>query len=69
MKTVLRKILRLHVVLYQEQTEGDVSPTRLEKQIDKAVGGWNPSSSQFNAVAGGIRTAGQFQEDYICKTN
>ncbi|XP_068752255.1 EF-hand domain-containing family member B-like [Montipora capricornis] len=42
----------------QEQTKGDVSPTRLEKQIDKAVGGWNPSSSQFNAVAGGIRTTG-----------
>ena len=46
----------------QEQKTGESTPTRLEKQIDKAVGGWKTSSSQFNAVTGKIRTAGKFLE-------
>ena len=41
------------------QTSGEKSPERLQKQIDKAVGGWKTSSSQFNAVAGKIRTSGE----------
>ncbi|KAK2547717.1 EF-hand domain-containing family member B [Acropora cervicornis] len=42
----------------ENQEKGETSPTRIEKQIDKAVGGWKTSSSQFNAVTGGIRTSG-----------
>ena len=38
---------------------GEKTPERLKKQIDKAVGGWKTSSSQFNAVAGKIRTSGE----------
>lgn len=37
-----------------------MTPTKLEKQIDKAIGGWKTSSSQFNAVTGKIKTAGEF---------
>ena len=44
----------------ENEEKGETSPTRIEKQIDKAVGGWKTSSSQFNAVTGGIRTLGQF---------
>jgi len=40
------------------QNAGETSPVRLQKQIDKAVGGWKTSSSQFNAVTGKIRTQG-----------
>ncbi|XP_015769583.1 PREDICTED: EF-hand domain-containing family member B-like [Acropora digitifera] len=42
----------------ENEEKGETSPTRIEKQIDKAVGGWKTSSSQFNAVTGGIRTSG-----------
>lgn len=42
----------------ENEEKGEASPTRIEKQIDKAVGGWKTSSSQFNAVTGGIRTSG-----------
>ena len=50
----------------ENQEKGETSPTRIEKQIDKAVGGWKTSSSQFNAVTGGIRTSGQFLRFNIC---
>ncbi|KAL9958296.1 hypothetical protein ACROYT_G035296 [Oculina patagonica] len=42
----------------EEQKTGESTPTRLQKQIDQAVGGWKTSSSQFNDVTGRIRTSG-----------
>ena len=44
----------------EEQQTENLTPTKLEKQIDKAIGGWKTSSSQFNAVTGKIRTTGEF---------
>lgn len=60
---------RLHANLpsvQEKEQKGEASPTRMEKQIDKAVGGWKTSSSQFNAVTGGIRTTGQLLRFNIC---
>lgn len=42
----------------EEEQQTNLTPTKLEKQIDKAIGGWKTSSSQFNAVTGKIKTAG-----------
>lgn len=58
----MQNIFYYSFVQDQEQKTGESTPTRLEKQIDKAVGGWKTSSSQFNAVTGKIRTAGKFLE-------
>lgn len=58
MQSTLKEETSEEEVKEEGQTSGEKSPERLQKQIDKAVGGWKTSSSQFNAVAGKIRTSG-----------
>ena len=51
-----------------KEDDRENTPKTLQKQIDKAVGGWKTTSSKICAVVGGFNTSGKLVLLFVLTT-